>query len=160
MACDDDCARSRLLTTLDEIGFCETFSLIRLPELPGKVVIADAASIYDGIGRQHILRRIRRCGGVKERNVLRQHRGQHSVQRHRRRIRRCVLSQSHRIYFFNEVSGRPKNKKCNEHWEVLLFSQDSVVRLQIVFFEKILSIGDLNVQEGISHAKEAIRLLL
>lgn len=41
---------------------------------------------------------------------------------------------------------------------MLLFGQDSVVRFQIVLFEEILSIGDLNVQEGIPHTKEAIRL--
>jgi hypothetical protein len=41
---------------------------------------------------------------------------------------------------------------------MLLFGQDSVVRIQIVLFEEILSTGDLNVQEGISQTKEAIRL--
>jgi hypothetical protein len=55
MTSDDDCTRSRLLTLLDEIGFCETLSFVRLPELLGELVIADAASINYGIGGQHIL---------------------------------------------------------------------------------------------------------
>ena len=55
MPSDDDCARSRLLTVLDEIGFCEALSFVRLPELLGELVVADAASIHDGIGGKHIL---------------------------------------------------------------------------------------------------------
>lgn len=64
MTSDDDCARSRLLILLDEIGFCETLSFVRLPELLGELVIANAASIHYGIGGQHILQCIRRRGGV------------------------------------------------------------------------------------------------
>jgi hypothetical protein len=69
MTSDDDCTRSRLLTLLDEIGFCETLSFVRLPELLGELVIADAASINYGIGWQHILKCIRRGGGVKEKGL-------------------------------------------------------------------------------------------
>jgi hypothetical protein len=90
MTSDDDCARSRLLTALDEIGFCETLSLVCLPELLGEFVIADAASIHDGIWGKYILRCVRKWDGVKVRMFIRQHRGQHSVQHHRRRRRLCV----------------------------------------------------------------------
>ncbi len=64
MTSDDDCARSRLLTTLNEIGFCETLPFVRRPELLGELIIADAASIHDGIGGKYILRSIRRWDGV------------------------------------------------------------------------------------------------
>lgn len=69
MTSDNDCTRSRLLALLDEISFCETLSFVRRPELLGKLVIADAASVHYGIGGQHILRCIRRRGGVKKKGL-------------------------------------------------------------------------------------------
>ena len=69
MTSDNDCTRPRLLALLDEISFCETLSFVRRPELLGKLVIADAASIHYGIGGQHILRCIRRRGGVKKKGL-------------------------------------------------------------------------------------------
>lgn len=90
MTSDDDCARSRLLTALDEIGLCETLPFVRLLELLGELVIADAASIHDGIGWKYVLRCVRRWDGDKERMFIRQHREQHSVQHHRQRRRLCV----------------------------------------------------------------------
>ena len=99
MTSDDDCTRSRLLTALDEVDLCKTLFFVCLPELLGELVIADAASIHDGIGGKYILRCVRKWDGVKEIMLIRQHRGQHSVQHHRRRRRLCVHSRSHRIYF-------------------------------------------------------------
>lgn len=69
MTSDNDCTRSRLLALLDKIGFCETLSFVRRPELLGKLIIADAASIHYGIGRQHILRCFRSRGGVKKKRL-------------------------------------------------------------------------------------------
>ena len=44
------------------------------------------------------------------------------------------------------------------HGHVLLFSEDSIVGLQIVLLQQLLAICDLHIEEGIPHAKELVRL--
>jgi hypothetical protein len=42
------------------------------------------------------------------------------------------------------------------HWEMFFVRQDRIVCVEVVLFEEFLSVSDLNVEEGISHAKEGI----
>ena len=41
---------------------------------------------------------------------------------------------------------------------MLLLSEDSIVRLQAVLLQELLSIIDLNVEQRVAHAKQLVRL--
>ena len=41
---------------------------------------------------------------------------------------------------------------------MLLLSKDSIVRLEVVFLQKLLAVVDLNIEKGVAHAEERISL--
>ena len=55
VASDDDGARTRLFTLLDEVALVEAFARVRCLQLLCELVIADAADINDGVRREDIL---------------------------------------------------------------------------------------------------------
>ena len=55
MAGDDDRARARLLTLLDEVDLVKTLALVRRLELLREIVIANAARVHHGLRGQAVL---------------------------------------------------------------------------------------------------------
>lgn len=55
VAREDDSTSTRLLSLFDEIDLVQPFSPVRLPQLLGEIIIADASRVHHRAGREDVL---------------------------------------------------------------------------------------------------------
>lgn len=56
MSCDNDGAGTSLLAFLDEVCVLKTFAFVGCLQLLSKLIVTDTSGVYDGVGRQNVLR--------------------------------------------------------------------------------------------------------
>jgi len=48
------------------------------------------------------------------------------------------------------------NRGSYEHLSMFLLGRDGIVRFESVFFQKLLSTGDLEIEKGVSDTKDSV----
>ena len=153
---DDHSARTRLLARVDLVRLREPLTLVRFPQLLREIVVPDGSRVHHRVGRQNILG-AQRCQHHQQRTGSWQTHSSSArsvLGRASRNVRHFVVfddlvvagsersSEGHR--------GRDDGKESDVHRLMLLLGQDRIVGHEIILFQQLLSVSDLQIEKRVT----------
>jgi len=157
---DNDSASTSLFPLFDIVYVIKALPGVGKLELLSQIVVTDASSIDHGFWGEDVLDRPRDQNAYEigfGNGYALQHREQRFAQLPQQYRRPRSPSQLHRNYRLIRTPESSVNRGSYEHLSVFPLGQNGIVRFESIFFQKLLSTSDLEVEEGISHTKDGVR---